>query len=246
MTTYSIPGPLRTLGERVDWIVRHVHGSQRAAAAVWGVQRSTLVRIVAGQVSMPRGDVLERIARSAETTIDWLLTGRGPEPEVPVSEPMFWTPARHKWAEVVSRLELDAATHAAMIALPAATQRLWSIDLPQKSRHQLDDEDLEALAELETLELGLWTKCLEGLIRKRPLKAIRLALQRNRNAILLGMSRGGIHLDEMARSADHAETLSLLDALEATSNHVVAAHPRSRVGKRGKSRPRPRGGPGGH
>jgi hypothetical protein len=189
---------------------------------------------------MPRGDVLERIARGAETTIDWLLTGRGPEPRALVSEPMFWTPARRRWSELVSRLELDSPTHAAMLALPGATQRAWTIACSPEAWEEVEKNELRVLAELETLELRTWIKWLEGVLRTRPATVVRLALERNRNAILLGMSGAGIHLDEVMLSTGHPSTMSLREAIEATSNYVVAAYPTSRAGERRKTRPHKR------
>lgn len=69
------------LKDRVQRLVDHNWGgSVNRAATRLGVPQQTLQRIVSGQTLNPRVSVLERIATGCNTSVDWLLNGRGSGP----------------------------------------------------------------------------------------------------------------------------------------------------------------------
>jgi transcriptional regulator with XRE-family HTH domain len=71
------------IGSRLRRLIDAAHdGSVNRAASMTGLSHVTLGRIVKGQVTNPRAEALSRIAAAYQTTIDWLLHGKGAEPEI--------------------------------------------------------------------------------------------------------------------------------------------------------------------
>jgi len=57
-------------------------GNVKAAAGQLGIPQNTLYRVVSGETPNPRVIVLQKIAKFAGTTVEYLLTGEGPRPRV--------------------------------------------------------------------------------------------------------------------------------------------------------------------
>lgn len=70
-----------TLRERVAACVQAVYpeGANAAAAAI-GIPQPTLFKILAGRSENPRASTLQAIATHFDTSVEWLLSGRGTPP----------------------------------------------------------------------------------------------------------------------------------------------------------------------
>lgn len=84
----TAPDRLITLEEAGTWlsVVDRIRGlvadagSVNATALAIGLKQQTLNRIVRGEHAAPRVETLQKIAEFFDTTVDWLLTGKGRNP----------------------------------------------------------------------------------------------------------------------------------------------------------------------
>lgn len=70
------------LSKRIKKLVDSTFPSVNAAAKAIGIPQQTLDRIVRGQHRAPRVETLQQIADFYDTTVDWLLNGRGAAPSI--------------------------------------------------------------------------------------------------------------------------------------------------------------------
>jgi transcriptional regulator with XRE-family HTH domain len=85
---------LGTLASRVKLLVDHFHdGSVNDAAKALGVAQPTIGRILKGEVTQPRVQLIQRMATLYGASLDWLLAGTG-DPPVKSGE----QPWHRKWS----------------------------------------------------------------------------------------------------------------------------------------------------
>ena len=87
LPTHPQGSPVESLESRVRWLIDEVHhGSVNAAATAIGIPQQTLAQIASGQVRSPRAATLEQIAGFYDTSLEWLVSGKGRVPDLPTSE----------------------------------------------------------------------------------------------------------------------------------------------------------------
>lgn len=112
--------------DRLDGLVKAYHGGKvRRAAAAWGVPQQTLDRILKGKVRHPRGDLLLRIAALHRTTVEWVLTGSGPDPAEPVG--VLGSAEYAAWSATVDSLGLPEELREEVRAIPTGTWNAWRV-----------------------------------------------------------------------------------------------------------------------
>jgi hypothetical protein len=116
-------------------------GSIRKAAAALEESPRTLAAIVSGQVKHPRADLVERIAKKKDVSVDWLLTGKGkgPEDRTEFDPDMPWAELL-EWAALVDSLAEPGPVRDALFRLPFTLQLAGS-------EHLNPNFTAEALAE---------------------------------------------------------------------------------------------------
>jgi hypothetical protein len=179
------------LGERIGLLVLQFYGSQRAAARAWGTTRGTLDRILAGEVEIPRGNLLVRIAKACGTSTDWLLTGDGPRPQPP-HEPVP-SHALDQWKDLVERLGVDDITRDALLLLPGRVRRafaqllVWD-PITRGDKTPFTNRQLIARRRAEDLEVQAWTELLRLVLDRYGPEETRRVLQQKRALIAIGFS----------------------------------------------------------
>ena len=170
------------LALRVQGLVDRFHGgSVNAAARQAGVEQQTMRRIVLGDIQNPRSDTLRRIADANGATIDWLLTGRGSEPEGPdaaihrvIADPETVTSGGN-WLSLVKELELPEELHAEMVSWPfAPTVTDLTLSLTLGAERQ-EDAARNAMKATRAMAAA-WHAFLTGLIALYGRERIRDAL----------------------------------------------------------------------
>ena len=179
------------LGERIGLLVLQFYGSQRAAARAWGTTRGTLDRILAGEVEIPRGNLLVRIAKACGTSTDWLLTGDGPRPQPP-HEPVP-SPALDQWKDLVERLGVDDITRDALLLLPGRVRRAFAqllvwVPITRGDKTPFTNRQLIARRRAEDLEVQAWTELLRLMLDRYGPEETRGVLQQKRTLIAIGFS----------------------------------------------------------
>jgi transcriptional regulator with XRE-family HTH domain len=84
----------QTLADRVSLLVDQFHaGSVNDAAKALGVAQPTIGRILKGEVTQPRLQLIQRMATLYGASLDWLLVGTGDPPVTSKEEPWL-----RKWS----------------------------------------------------------------------------------------------------------------------------------------------------
>lgn len=114
-----------SISERVKELVDlRFLGNVNAAARAWSIPQPTLRRIVAGLSERPRADVLVRIAKANETSVEWLLTGEGQAPEEDAKRPLIGSV--QEWKRLVDDLVATAKP------LPNRATQDWGLTSEQE------------------------------------------------------------------------------------------------------------------
>lgn len=181
----DFPGRINQLVERF------FGGVVSKAASAWGVHQPTVHRWLAGEAKSPRAYGLLPIAEYHGTSMEWLLTGEGPNPLDRDPYPMV---EYHDWDEQVRRLELPPDVARAVLALPSTTLHAHSILCRWGSaRFTMDSEESpgekqgwKALWLAQAQELAVWAQFLESLVRAFGRDRVRDKLVSEEERILLG------------------------------------------------------------
>jgi hypothetical protein len=171
----------KTLRRRVSWLVdQFAQGSVRAAAELWGVQRLTLLRLMKGQVRSPRGRVLDQIAESCGTTVDWLRTGKGSPPTPPGPEAFLSTPWRGRWRKLVEGLDLSDSVAARVVALPGLMTRIFQVFVLEGHPLGAPIRGMEVVRRAEEFEYRAWVALVTGMIETYGRERVRAKLEAER------------------------------------------------------------------
>lgn len=65
-----------SIGKRIDTRLNQINWRDSELARRAGVPRSTISRIVSGEIKSPRAEVLEALSKALNVSIDWLVTGK--------------------------------------------------------------------------------------------------------------------------------------------------------------------------
>lgn len=105
-------------------------GSVNATARAIGLKQQTLDRIVRGEHAAPRVETLQKIAEFFDTTVDWLLTGKGRGPSTSSQNWNVIPQAEFdRWQKLIRSLGLPTETLGALASLPRATTNA-AVNLP--------------------------------------------------------------------------------------------------------------------
>lgn len=181
VTASSRRGTLRTIGDRIAWLVEQfAQGSVRGAAELWEIQRLTLQRLIKGQVRNPRGLVFERIAEACGTTVGWLRTGKGPAPTTPAPAELLMTPWHRRWRRQVEELGLSEAVRERVVALPGLMRRVFYVMVLRGHPVGAPIGGMDAARRAEEFEYRAWVALITGLIETYGRERVRAKLEAER------------------------------------------------------------------
>ncbi|MGH7594140.1 MAG: hypothetical protein ACRELE_09870 [Gemmatimonadales bacterium] len=172
------------LGKRVSALIERFFGGNRTAAArAWGVPQATVQRLVVGDSQTVRATTLDKIARKHDTSIDWLMSGRGPDPFA--TEPMPYVEYMD-FERLVRGLQLSDAARRAVLDLPRATSHAhtilchWGLMAPNPPPRQPDDvvgASMDARYKAAALQYVSWGYLFDGLIKAYGRERVREKLE---------------------------------------------------------------------
>ena len=148
------------LAKRVEWLIENGDaGNVLKAAERIGVPNATLARIAKGETDSPRAHVLQQIADAYNTTIDWLLNGRG---QAPIFDKQKG-PAMWEWMTLLNSLNIPPKVRDAVARLP---NTLWDLSFLQSRNSGASEERaLRAAMDWYRLEIETYRLWLRGLVR---------------------------------------------------------------------------------
>lgn len=171
------------LKDRIRVLVdRYWGGSVYGAARDLGIPQQTLQRIVTGETLNPRVRVLERIAAGCDTTVDWLLTGKGPEPPEADSEGGQLTGSRIRLRSVLDRLGAAGDLRLHLMALAYA---------PFRAAMLVGVGSAEATSKATEASAEAWANLLDSAIKQSGEKVVRQAFERRELEAALGFTYFG-------------------------------------------------------
>lgn len=168
------------LADRVRLVVdRYWGGSVNKAADAMGIPQQTLNRIVSGQTANPRGQLLARIAAVCQTSVEWLLTGRGVEPPFQDDWGLRTSGSTLRWFRLVDSLGLTPAVRLPVFGLPAGQFNLAE-RLEPWTTHEGSEERTKRIGWMgSALDLAQesWTYVFEELIARHGVDQLRKELE---------------------------------------------------------------------
>jgi hypothetical protein len=188
-----------SLATRVQALVdRFFGGSVNAAAASWRVPQPTLKRICDGTTLNPRVESLRRIASAQGTTVEWLLSGLGPEdPLATVSAPVATHREAAEWYDLVASLGLPLQEGEETELLPDEIGGAFEVllgALPRLESADKRDRVGSAWTEAERHCHRAWSLLLSTLLSVFGKPAVRAALQQEPLALTFGFREPTLEL----------------------------------------------------
>ena len=166
------------LAKRVEWLIENGDaGNVLKAAERIGVPNATLARIANGETDSPRAHVLQQVADGYNTTIDWLLNGRGQAPIFDKKK----GPAMWEWMTLLNSLNIPPKVRDAVARLP---HTLWDLTWLQ-ARHSGASEERARQAAIAWYlqEIETYRRWLRGLVRDLGREGAAAFLIENESAI---------------------------------------------------------------
>jgi transcriptional regulator with XRE-family HTH domain len=166
------------LAKRVEWLIKNGDaGNVLKAAERIGVPNATLARIANGGTDSPRAHVLQQIADGYNTTIDWLLNGRGQPPTFDKKK----GPAMWEWMTLLNSLNIPPKVRDAVSRLP---HTLWDLTI-LAARHNGASEEraIQAATGWYRLEIETYRRWLRTLVRDLGREGAAAFLIENESAI---------------------------------------------------------------
>ena len=181
------------LSGRVNALIERFFGGNRSAAArTWRVPQPTIQRLAVGDTETVRASTLVKIAATHDTSIDWLLSGRGPDP---LSTERLPYVEYRDFEHLVNGLGLSERTRLAVLDLPRTTSTAhtvlchWGTVLPEPPRLQPDDVrqvSHDAKYKAAALQFVSWGYLFDGLIKAYGPERVRDKLESEFQRIRLG------------------------------------------------------------
>ncbi len=206
--------PVDLCGRVNALIDRFFGGNRTAAARAWNVAQPTVQRLAVGSTATAKATTLASIAAHHDTTVDWLLNGRGPDPLAADRVPFV---EHRDFRQLVDSLGLSPETRRAVLDLPRTTFAAYMIlcqwganpqygHPPQPRRVTLTAIDANFKA--ASLQFTSWGHLIDGLIRAYGKDRVRDKLESEVRRIRLGFHPVPLELMWMPEAA------TVLDALE--------------------------------
>ena len=212
METPSLPD----LSARVTALIDRFFGGNRSAAArTWRVPQPTVQRLAVGDTETVRASTLVKIAATHETSIDWLLSGRGPNPLE--TDPLPFVEYTDL-EQIVDGLGLSAETRRYVLDLPKTISTAHTIlcrwgtvgpDAPPSQPDDVVQAALDAKYKASALQYVSWAVLFDGMIKAYGRERLREKLESEVRRIRLGFHPVPLELIWMRDAAP------VLDALEA-------------------------------
>jgi hypothetical protein len=178
---------------RVNALIDRFFGGNRTKAAkAWAVPQPTVQRLAVGTTETVRATTLARIAEMHDTTIDWLMSGRGPNPLS--NDPVPYVEYRD-FRDLVDSLELSLATRQAVLDLPKAISTAhtilcqWGMTSPEPPAPQPEgvmQTSRDAKYQASALHHMSWAYLFDGLIKAYGRERVREKLESEFRRIRLG------------------------------------------------------------
>lgn len=191
-----------TLASRVRLLIDYFHrGSVNDAARALDIPQRTLADIASGDVETPRGEALTKIAAKFNVTLDWLLTGEGPEPDFIAPMMRDTMPEFRELGETLGRMRLQPLLKQALFELPWSP--VWAFRLVVQERHaEKGFPAMQAALTSAAMHARAWSRLIGSMIDALGPEAVARELERNYDAVRLGF--GGFAYWESQRARKHA------------------------------------------
>jgi len=206
---------LPDLSARVTALIDRFFGGNRSAAArTWRVPQPTVQRLAVGDTETVRASTLVKIAATHETSIDWLLSGRGPNPLA--TDPLPFVEYTDL-EQIVDSLGLSAETRQYVLDLPKTTSTAHTIlchwgtvgpDAPPSQPPDVVQAALDAKYKASALQYVSWAYLFDGMIKAYGHERVRDKLESEARRIRLGFHPVPLELMWMKEAAP------ILDALD--------------------------------
>lgn len=178
---------------RVNALIDRFFGGNRTkAATAWRVPQPTVQRLAVGTTATVRATTLARIAAAHDTTIDWLMSGRGPDPLS--NDPLPYVEYRD-FRQLVESLKLSPEIRQAVLSLPMpiATAHTilcdWGLMAPEPLQAQADgirQTSRDARYKASALNFASWGYLFDGMIKAYGRGRVREKLESELRRIRLG------------------------------------------------------------
>lgn len=187
------PDGLPDLSARINALIERFFGGNRTAAArAWGVPQPTVQRMVVGDSETVRATTLDKIAKKHETSMDWLMSGRGPDPLK--NEPVPYVEYTD-FEQLVDSLSLSPLVRTAVLDLPKVTSHAhtvlchWGLLAPDPPAHQPYDvmhASSNANYNAAALQYVSWAHLFDGMIKAYGRDRVRDKLESELDRIRMG------------------------------------------------------------
>lgn len=192
----------RRLAALVD---RDFRGNVNRAAKAWGVPQPSLYRYVKQVTKAPRADLLQKVARYYDTSVEWLLEGTGLNP----LDAAFPTVEQRGWEALVKTLRLPEQAERAVLPLPsrisAAHEVMCNWGLFPRGGKRVSERQAtparHARYAATAREYEAWTVWLRGLISAYGPLRVRNKLVSELNLVRLGFQPFAMYLQMSGRMA---------------------------------------------
>jgi hypothetical protein len=193
MATPTHPDEYSDLSARVSALIERFFGGNRTAAArAWGVPQPTVQRMVVGDSATVRATTLDKIAKAHETSMDWLMSGRGPDPLK--NDPIPYVEYTG-FEQLVDSLSLSPLVRTAVLDLPKVTSHAhtvlcqWGLLAPDPPAHQPYDvthASSNANYNAAALQYVSWAHLFDGMIKAYGRDRLREKLESELDRIRMG------------------------------------------------------------
>jgi transcriptional regulator with XRE-family HTH domain len=189
------------LASRVRLLIDYFHrGSVNDAARALDIPQRTLADIASGAVETPRGEALTKIAAKFNVTLDWLLTGEGPEPDFIAPMMRDTMPEFRQLGATLGRMRLSRQLEQALYELPWSP--VWAFRLVVQERHaERGFPATEAAITAAALHARSWSELIGSMIDELGPDAVAKELERNYDAVRMGF--GGFAYWQFQRARKH-------------------------------------------
>ncbi|HEY4100339.1 MAG TPA: hypothetical protein VGM20_05640 [Gemmatimonadales bacterium] len=204
------------LSGKVNALIERFFGGNRSAAArTWRVPQPTVQRLAVGDTETVRASTLMKIAATHETSVDWLLNGRGPDPLA--TDPLPFVEYTDL-EQIVDSLGLSAVTRRYVLDLPKTISTAHSIlcdwgtvgpDAPPSQPDDVVQVARDAKYKASALQYVSWAYLFDGMIKAYGRERVREKLESEVRRIRLGFHPVPLELMWMKEAAP------ILDALDA-------------------------------
>lgn len=164
--------------------------SENAAAKELGIPQTTLNRILKEERGYPRADTLQKIADYFETTVDWILTGRGTSP----MRGPHRIAEKRQWEQIAKAIAGDDAQ---LLLLLSRLPHSLGFAISNYIVPSMKGWDRDALAALRD-ETAAWVKVFRTWINHSGVDEVRKIIKANQSEFL---RRSPVQTDEQMSSA---------------------------------------------